>query len=47
MSDDKVYNYDDCYLWKLVINRLYPKFPKDMVKYIGRFLITYKFYNLS
>lgn len=38
----KTYNYDECFKWKLLIKRLYPSFPKDMVKYIGRFLLTFK-----
>jgi len=38
----KTYNYDECFKWKLLIKILYPSFPKDMVRYVGRFLLTFK-----
>jgi len=41
MNFTKTYNYIDCYQWLLVAKRLPIKIPKDIIKYIAKFLIVY------
>lgn len=41
MNYTKTYNYNDCYQWLLVAKRLPIKIPKDIIKYIAKFLIVY------